>query len=733
MSQDEALISHYVLSRAAAKAFKPGPGLVRDWELGAIKGCEAKVRFARTSQRYHRLILSPDNRLAVPGGAEETYLEINYAYSLTVAADAAQLGGWRPHGYVRCPDIAYLIHTEPALLPPLDFPLVETTRNVLLTNEYSAVRLEAGHTALALAALLSQLNYVWRFARRKPPTSLSWQFIRAVPGETGTRFWHLFLKTLGASDVAIKEHFLRNDTQFTAQLIAGIISGNEQAQRLGCHEAPDLVVVFGARHLWDEGKSELERQEIPLDVTRVFRAIQAEPVIAMREPFELQIGPARIVFIDDDQTYMNTAYFKSLPSVPELPPLIERLSLFDHGFTLQQARYVAGELVHDIVHLKSLLDRAVTRGTIWRHGGSYFVPHALRVDPPPASLELAQTYHALANSLMPGIGRSATSGYGPAECCEVEVAHEAQALLGKALEATDGAKELTKAANDRETSARLSAVELELKCERGLHMRFFELPSWGVLTQLNRNPVCESRRDVLTYAEALLKQAKQYGEIDPRALTTFAQAAAKASFQAWFAGNPGMARSMAERAMEYFDQAKTLADKYSDEQTHDDWLMHVLTWRLAYLEEHNAVASRIKRADRGLSTWMYPKDMIERYQAEALAIAERSDGLGISPDISWYVARADRIEDPAEAGPLYRSAVFRQPTFFGSYLRMFGTLTRDECRRAMLSDPGNNFWRKRLHQVLIWYERNRSRGQTRLTLERLTKGEAEIRRYLGTA
>ena len=333
LASDEKLINRYVASRQNRRTFIDGDRKARDWSLQQVGGGEAKFRYAAASRKFHKLVLPTRNRISQSTRRDADFLAVNYGWSHSSVADAAQVGGWRQHGYLRCPDIGYLIHSEPELLPPIGNPFVKETQSALLGIQSAVVGLDQDHSMRSIAALLAYLNFDFRFARKSIAPSLSWELIRATPDEIGSRFWHTFLKAIGASDLAIKEHYLRDSAEFTVELITSIMNNGIMAQSLGCDAPPDIVVVFGASHLWSEGLSDVERKEIPLDCWNVFEHLCDQSITPLRAPFSNVIGQSRIIFLDEELQYQNLKYFEALPGAePFRDELFERLSMFENGF-----------------------------------------------------------------------------------------------------------------------------------------------------------------------------------------------------------------------------------------------------------------------------------------------------------------------------------------------------------------------------------------------------------------
>jgi len=732
---DENLINRYVASRQNRHTFIDGDRKARDWALQQVGGGEAKFRYAAASRKFHKLILPTWNRIPHSTRSDVDHLTVNYGWSHSSVADAAQVGGWRQHGYLRCPDIGYLIHSEPELLPPLGNPFVKETRSALLGMQSAVVGLDQDHSMRSIAALLAYLNFDFRFTKKPIAPSLSWELIRAAPDEVGGRFWQIFLKAIGASDLAIKEHFLRDSAEFTVGLITSIMNGGLMAQSLGCNAPPDIVVVFGASHLWSEGLSDVERKEIPLDCWNVFEQLCEQNITPLRKPFNNVIGQSRIIFLDDDLQHQNVKYFKALPGAePFRDELFERLSIFDNGFNLHLARHACGDFALDIVHLKDLLDEQVQNGALWRHGGLYYLPHGLRRAPPAPTLELAETYKTMSNALMPGIGSDVSGGLGVAECLEAEIVREAQDMQHKSLQILHEVQHEATLAQDEELIKQVLELRRKIRCEQGLLSRFFVTPTWGVMTSINRNPICDSRSDVLMVAESLLTRAQALGNDDPRAYTCCAQAASNAALTALSRGDGTTAARMFEKIGKHYEQGELIASSYAAPADRHDWLMHTLTWRFYTMREYNRMASRYVKKN-GVKARFFSKKQIDECDGKLEETFAKDIHCGIFPSVTWHNYKGDFCSDDAKASMYYRQAIYIQPNYLESYLKAFATVDGEEQRAILSGEPSSEFWTSKARRALDWYNNNsqaivRNPSLPAIAKRRLAEGAERLQKRL---
>ncbi len=694
-----------------------------------IAEAQAKYRYAATSRKFRKLILHNDNIISDSERAGRDYLEVNYTKTLSAVSDAAQLGGWRQFDYPRCPDISHLLHRDPSLLPSHEHDLVVQTKNALKSSRKNVVELDDGHSVAAVASIFSHLNGEFRFDQKWIPTPLSWSFVRAVDGETDFRFWHIFLKTIGASDLAIREHFLRSDAEYTAGLIESIMNGDSYSEKLGCENAPDVVVVFAAEKAQSDWITEIERRARPLDYHRVVDALQKRDITPLRKPFSQSLGRSRIIFLQCDIRYMNRAYFDLVSeSIGDGEDLFNRLSIFDTGFTVQMAVQACrgSKLFFDTNHAKTLLDHYVEKGTIWKGGHLYFLPHALRTENGDDTLESVQTLKRIANALMPGLGMTGASGYSAAECFEVEHCRDAQRYLERAKEAAARAKEN---GADERTQQRLDTIITVISCEQDFLVRFFDMPSWGVVNYLSKNAGLFSRMDVYRYAEDILSKEELHGSRTlPSAYTICASSAANALLECFDKGEYDVMKRLKRRIEELLELAENVALGFENTDDRNDWLVHVLTRKVQHYRRLNGMArGQVARVSGG-----YREEELSALDNRITELMGSETLFGIFPDAEWFLLQGDREEYSEKAQEWYLRSAILSPKYFACYPRLFGTLDEDEHRLILGLDPGREFWKETLASAHKWAVRNekrlsgthistRVRGRIKVGVEHLSK------------
>ena len=662
----------------------------------------AKFRFASISGKYNKIVLHPDNRIPEAVVKESEYLETNYVKSNGAAADVSQLGGWRPYKYVRCPDLGHLLHKDSLLLPQYGSMEVLRTQQTLQQEGRVIVELDSGHSAISVASIVNYLNFQFRFSLDRIPPQLGWSFVRVENGETNSRFWHVFLKAIGASDLAIKEHFLRTSNEFTAGLIASLMNGDAIAEKLGCQDAPDLIVVFAAKNAVKAGTTLAEKQIIPLDFDAVLSELRAMDVKSLRQPYSAVLGHARIIIVPEDLEYKNSSYFSAVGGIDKGRDNIFRdLTIFDRGFTVQMAFHAAREHFYSMPQAKGALERYVREGTLWKAGDLYFIPHAMRGGPVEASIESVLKLKRAGNSLMPGIGYVTASGFSTSECFDVERTRDAQVYLDRALVI---ARHVISATEDEGEKGRINSIIREISCEQDLLSRFFDMPSWGVVHRLTSSSSVFSRREVYDYAADLLFRMEEADcDILPSAYTLLASAAKGAMLECWKNDDASGVELFKKRVDALFDAAEGRAEAFSTPMDVNQWLIHALSWRSGYLQEYKSLGKgRVARIGGH-----YHGDTLSQNDRRLLSLVVAGDALGINPNAVSLMRIGDKQSRPDIAMKVYLSVVLSSPKFFTAYPRLFGLMLVDDEEAAFLEvASGKQFWLESVKNALSDCERN---------------------------
>ena len=683
--------------------------LSNDCWMKEISKSGDKFRYAASSGKFRKLILHPNNAVGDNISKKLPYLEVNYARTISSAADAAQLGGWRPHRYFRCPDIGHLIHRDQTLLPRTSHQLVLKTRAAMRCSNDTVNRLGDEHSVLAVASILQSANFTERFDQNPTPSGLSWAFMRVEKDETNLRFWHAFLDILGASDLAKYEHFLRADNSFTSELIGSILTDGDLADQLGCHPPPDIVVLFSSSCATHAVATESEREVLPLDFESVLEMLSGDVQDTVRDPYDRMIGGSRIIVLDGDVKYQNRSYFNALVKECSVDyDLLRDLSIFDFGFTVQMAFTASKRSFCDMNHAKAELERYASEDIIWKFGQFYFVPHALRSNDAGQSYDEALRDKRIANSLMPGIGASVGGGFSPAECLQVEQVREAQRYLERAK---NKAKSARATSEQHEEAKKAGELVRQIGVEQVLHSRFFEMPTWGVVNKLDRNSTAFSAFEVLAYAECLLenllrKVREGDARILPTAYTLTVKCARKDMIAKFHQKDMKAVIDLKNRIDKYFDEAESLARLCQDPDERDAWLVHVLSWKVGYIKfsMKDSKHDGIKKLAGG-----YPDALVDDLVAELLELISRDTPLGIYPDARTLKLLADKNNDEKIAKVIYSATVRLVPKFYETYPRLFGVLDEDERRNFLSVGDGRRFWSDRIAEALDWANENKEK------------------------
>lgn len=687
--------------------------------MGPVGGASEKYRFAAESGKYSKLVLHPRNELSDKDVSDAPYLEVNYVQTMSAAADAVQLGGWRPFRYLRCPDIGHLVHRDPDLLPNRAHPLVTPTTQALSEARDAIIELDSGHSILSVIARLREVNFEVRPELSPTPPALSWSIVRTESNETNLRFWHTFLKAIGASDLAIWKHFANQSDEYTVGLIESILNHDKKAEQLGCTSPPDLVVIFNTKDASRASAGLDEVARMPLDFSSVVDGLKSRLIQPLRGGFQRHLGRMRVILIEEDVTYRNRSYFGALVDhASDAVDVLEKLSVFDWGFTVQLARLVCGDTFLDTNHAKVALERMVRDGVLWKYGQEYFVPHALRADRVLSGLEDARSLKRIGNALMPGIGSDHTSGYSVAECLDVERTREAGRYLRRARDAALKVPSL-----DGAVSKDSKNLVRQIGLEQELHARFFEMPTWGVVNRLVRGTFALSREDIYSYAEDLIsRSAKSVDGILSSAYTITASAARGAMIERFESRDYSGVFDIRSRIDELFDLAEKSANREESEGHRLDWLLNALTWKAEYLMDLPRVKSgKILKLVGG-----WRQEDWDNTRSRILEICQLDEVYGVSPSPIALNRIGDEMEDVEIAKQVYFRSVVLVPRFWATYPRLFGVADRAQIGSLLSVGKGQIYWRQCIAEALAWLG-----GNPKNVMDRDASEEVQRRVALG--
>jgi hypothetical protein len=236
-----------------------------DYEFMWPSGVPNKLQYVFGTQYFERIVLpkldkhDPNYRKYkeleqfLEGNKELQSAEVNYAKRLQHVADCVQHTGWRQYKYIRCPDVAWALHSQDGELPALDTAEVKKCLRSLEHNDSAVLELK-GVKAADLAAALWYINTEFRrkvFLFKTCPPMISWAFVRAIPQEQDARFWYVIWQLIGAPMEDFEAFHNSTTPQRAAPHFIRAMNMFSPADSHPNYRAPDILVIVGAEHLED--------------------------------------------------------------------------------------------------------------------------------------------------------------------------------------------------------------------------------------------------------------------------------------------------------------------------------------------------------------------------------------------------------------------------------------------------------------------------------------------------
>lgn len=424
--------------------------------------------------------------------------EILYAYDMQTLADIVQVRGWRQYQYIRCPDVAWAIHTlhglKPLEPPPgssvptsareerpglLDAEDVQVQNVIQMLNQ-STSRIVCCDTSPIVVA--SALWYINTYQRKEDPydipPSLSWAFIRPLDNELDVRFWQLIWKVMGASSENFYTFIQHPSTDKAVNLLATALNKFESDAYRPSHRAPDIIVIIGTQRFEDDSQKVLNPLSRPFMTSSILKELSRSG--RLQGPHDKRllplIGKTRIILLPMDEP---VAVGEEV-SVDELHPreinLLCALSVLEGGFTQQTASLMLAELgnFRGTAIRDEILKPLVRKGALRYGQGLYHIPRnfiqRLRSENEKRQGELAKWHYSAGCALAPyAVGAELPSlaldiAFGP------EHIHEAERHFRLAIQYAKPAG----------NSVAYQASRMALQ-----HIsRFVQVPTWGVVDNL---------------------------------------------------------------------------------------------------------------------------------------------------------------------------------------------------------------------------------------------------------
>ena len=532
-----------------------------DFEYRWPHGIVDKLKYAFRSQFFERAILPDpddldenDSRLAdlqafLRDPETEQTAEINFVKNLQNVADSFQIDGWRQFRYIRCPDLSWRIHPAAVRLPSPETDGVRQCLAALRQNDKSVLELDPGLDAVDLASALWHINLTLRnsISIDRPPM-FSWAFVRSIPEEQDTRFWHVITRVCGASMEQLTRFRDCDTSESAAKEMADILNRMSPDYTFPSHRAPDIIVVVDSEHLSanvSKTKNKLVRSHSFDAVSEILKTgefLLPNHYSGLRH----YLGNTRLIVVKRQVPPSESSEAgRSLNH--ELVTAFEPLRAFRFGFTQQMAAILWRSCKLENLRTREVLTRLVVAGALRYGSGEYHIPGEIGLSTVDTKnpVKKAQMQFAAAVALAPYLSINDVPGLAFDKAFQPEYVHEAGFHLSESNRALHGLER---------NAFRQTVLSTHLRLQR-----FAEYPTWNAVRNLlmsgsaskdayeiaeellsNRSAslqhpealisasrAAERRRDELKSSEAASKHSDEINRLDHRAeeLLDFAEKA----------------------------------------------------------------------------------------------------------------------------------------------------------------------------------------------------------------
>lgn len=611
---------------------------------------------------------------ALAGGMSVQTAEVNYAHDLQDLADIVQVGGWRQYQYIRCPEVAWAIHTartapkrRPGLLDAKD-PRVEQVIHFLASNSSRVSSLNA--SAVVVASALWHINMGLRpQIRPYPPPSLSWAVIRTTDGEQDTRFWQVLWRVVGASEDDFAAFLHHPSREEAVARLADALNKFEPDRECPSHRAPDIVVIVGFKR-FDESLAQVLN---PLSRPFMVAPILHELKRYLLGPFDNRlvplVGKSRILLLPEDTLEAAPEDEDVQPLTPTGAALLKVLATFEGGFSQQTASLLLSEFNVSGLAVRKLLHTLAKEGVLRYGQGIYHIPHVLkeklRSDENPNVL--APRHFAAGCALAPFVAGVKFPALALDVAFNPENLHEAEKHFALAFRYAQVSSNHTVRNRSQVAMQRLE--------------RFAELPGWGTVDRLLKSQ--HLGRDAYEMSTELLR-FQQSAEVRSHPAHLVVAARAAAQWVKSFRGSDNLewGQRLRRIANDYFVQALEACSYFPSEERFNR--LHVLTNYTMYMIEHEPQRE----------TDLY------HYKNEAWDLLLNGvDGQAVWGE--WFEWLADSEDDHSKASSLYRLGRRWKPQWAQLWVKGVGAsflagLDEDvqEIRKALSSDQASSLLSK---------------------------------------
>ncbi len=635
------------------------PGLNR--EFVPPRRIRQKIAYVFASGGLFERVVLPAavNPATVTSVDVEQSAEVRYAANLYTMADIMHVNGWRQHQYVRCPELAWGIHSErlgrPGLLDIAHAQVTDVLDKLHSNTQSSVLKLHSA-SEQPVASALWHINMIRLSIKPKPPPSLSWAFVRAMPWEKDRRFWEVVWNVTGASMSAFNDFTQAETLESAAELLAAALNRCEPDIDNPSHRAPDILVVLAASALDEADPLAANVAARPFMFPHIIERFGARDMLAgpFDERFRALLGATRIVCLYGRDAGVERPY--TLPTIEDNErAIMEALAMFEFGFT----EHTAALMLHEIMPVrgKELRDRLlqlVDRGLLREGQGWYHMPQEVRSAMTMHDSSALATGHFKAGCAM---APYATEREVPTLALDVafqaQHVHEAERHLALALRHAQASREY--------------AVGRKVRAALGRLGRFAEYPTWGLVARLLKAQ--DLGRDCYEIAHELIECAEDDNKrVHPQHWLLAARAAAQwsKSFRGDAPSNHELQRQLRYDARRWFKRSIEACSEYEDKE--NATLLNALTTYAVYLcqeeREERAEADRVSRAALNL-------------------IAQGADGRAARGE--WYEIVGDDDVGHGTAAERYRLGTIFVPEWAQLWVKGIGAAALAQ-RTTLLSE-----------------------------------------------
>lgn len=610
---------------------------IQNWDFDPPGGLPHKLAYAFACRSFERIVMPRGTEARVYAFLKTNRVrqsaEIRYAKNMWDLADNVHVRGWRPHEYLRCPELTWAIDRtldgKPGGLLGATNKDVDAVLQVLKVNISTVLRLNASPSAVLSA--LWHINMLREAMRPVSPPWLSWAFIRPLENELDSRFWELLWRIIGGSSEELQTFIQQPKIASAVDTLEYVLNRfDARPESPGCC-APDIIVIVGWHLFEDDWKRSLNPLSRPFMVTPIMEKLSNSRRLLI--PYDKRliplVGKTRIILLPGDESPEQDREISiSNLSQTEIDCL-NALSAFRWGFTEQTATLLLSEVgSHGVHDVRTMILRPLLKTCALRYSqGSYHIPGPLlkeiviREEP----RKIASRHYSAGVALAPYTVGKEFPSLALDVALSPEHVHEAEWHFNRAR------SHALRSGQRGIFNASLTAIQ---------HItRFAQAPSWGAVRHFL--DVAHLSLDAYEMATELLEWQRTAGYIHPIHLITGGRAAAKWAMNS---GNTEQRQKILLEADAYYQNALERCALFPTEESYNRVLC--LTFYAVHLSEY--VPHRAEEIDKlveqAVSTIRNVNEVVRK------KICEHIWG-------QWFELAGDREPDPAMALSRYRLGI----------------------------------------------------------------------------